>query len=75
MAAGFDHRVVRDTHDRTVGTIQGHRHPRGLVQQLIEFFLKRRRRFIHESASTGVRAGTQNTKAAAPYHRIGWFRY
>jgi hypothetical protein len=50
VGTGLDHRVVRDADDRPVGTIQGHRDPGGLLKQLIQLFLKRRRRSIHESA-------------------------
>ncbi len=53
VGAGFNHGVMRDADDCAVGTIQGHRDPSRLPEQLIQFFLKSRRRFIHESASLG----------------------
>lgn len=52
VGAGFDHRVVRHADDRPVCSIQGHRNPGRFLKQLIQFFLKLRRRFIHESASS-----------------------
>jgi hypothetical protein len=66
---------MRDADDRTVGAIQGHRNPRGLLKQLIQLFLKHRRRFIHESASDWGMAGFLNRQVAALYHRIGSFHY
>jgi hypothetical protein len=51
MGAGFDHGVMRDADDRPVGPIQGHRHSGSLSKQLIQTFLKRRCRSVHESAS------------------------
>jgi hypothetical protein len=53
VSAGLDDRVMRDAHDRAVDAIQGDRDTSGLLQQLVQFFLKRRRRFVHESASAG----------------------
>jgi hypothetical protein len=73
MGTGFDHRVVRDADNRTVCAIQGHRDPGGLLKQLIQLFLKRRRRSIHESASAWGRTGFLNRQVAALYHRIGRF--
>jgi hypothetical protein len=52
VGAGFDHGVVRDTDDGPVGAIQGHRNAGSLLKELIQFFLKHRSRFIHESTST-----------------------
>ena len=65
MGAGFDHRVVRNANDRTVCAIQGHRDPGGLPQQLIQPFLKRCHRFIHESASAWGMIGSLNRQVAA----------
>jgi len=35
MGTRFDHRVVRDTDNRTICAIQGHRDPGGLLKQLL----------------------------------------
>jgi hypothetical protein len=75
VGAGFDHRVVRDADDCTVCAIQGHRNPGGLLKQLIQLFLKCRRRFIHESASAWDRNGSLDHQVAALYHRISGFSY
>jgi hypothetical protein len=75
VGAGFDHRVVRDANDRPIGAIQGHRNPGGLLKQLIQLFLKRRRRFIHESASAWGIPGFPKRQVAALYHRMGRFSY
>jgi hypothetical protein len=75
VGTGFDHGVVRDADDRAVGAIQGHRNSGGLLKQLIQRFLKRRRRFIHESASAWGMTGFLNRQVAALYHRIGRFLY
>lgn len=75
VGAGLDHGVVRDAHDGTVGTIQGHRDSGGLPKPLLQLFLKRRRRFVHESASSWGMTGSLNCQLAALYHRIGRFLY
>jgi hypothetical protein len=75
VGAGFDHRVVRDTNNRPVCAIQGHRNPGGLLKELIQLFLKRRRRFIHEPASAGGMTGFLDRQVAALYHRISRFFY
>jgi hypothetical protein len=75
VGAGFDHRVVRNANDRTVCAIQGHRNPGGLLKQLIQLFLKRRRRFVHESASVSGMTAFPNRQVAALYHRIYRFSY
>jgi hypothetical protein len=75
VGTGFDHRVVRDADNRTVCAIQGHRNPGGLLKQLIQLFLQRRRRSIHESASAWGMTGLLNRQVAALYHRIGRFLY
>jgi hypothetical protein len=75
VGAGFDHRVVRDANERTVCAIQGHRDPGGLLKQLIQLLLKRRRRFIHESASAWDMTGFLDHQVAALYHRIDRFSY
>jgi hypothetical protein len=49
MRPGLDHRVMGDAHDRAVGSIQGHGGLRGLVQELVEFFLECGRCPIHGS--------------------------
>ena len=51
VSTGFDHRVMWDADDRSICAIQGHRDTSGLLKQLTELFLKRRHRFVHESAS------------------------
>jgi hypothetical protein len=73
VGAGFDHRIVRDAHDRTVGPIQGHRNLSRLLKQLVQLFLKRRRRSIHESASAWGMTGFLNRQVDALYHRINQF--
>jgi hypothetical protein len=75
VGAGLDHRVVRDAHDRAVGTIQGHRDSGGLLKQLLQLLLKRRRRFVHESASAWGMTGFLNRQVDALYHRIDRFLY
>jgi len=75
VGAGLDHGVVRDAHDSAVCTIQGHRDSGGLLKQLIQLFLKRRRRFVHESASAWGMIGHLNRQVAALYHRMGRFLY
>jgi hypothetical protein len=75
VGTGFDHRVVRDANDRAVCAIQGHRNPGGLLKQLIQLFLKRRCRFIHESASAWNMTGYLDHQAAALYHGIYRFSY
>jgi hypothetical protein len=75
MGAVFDHRIVGDANHRAVGAIQGHRNSGGLLKQLIQLLLKRRGRFIHESASGWGMIGLLNPQGAASYHRIGSFRY
>jgi hypothetical protein len=51
VRARFNDGVMRDTHDRTLGPIQGHRDFSSLVKQLLQFLLEFCRRFIHESTS------------------------
>jgi hypothetical protein len=75
VGAGLDYRIVRHADDRPVCAIQGHRNTGGLLKQLVQFFLKRRRRFIHESASVRDMTGVLNHQAAALYHRTGRFLY
>ena len=75
VGAGFDDRVVRDADDGPVGAIQSHRNPSGLLKELIQFLLKRRCRFIHESTSTSGTTGFLNRRGAAIYHRIHRFSY
>ena len=75
VGAGLDRRVVRDANDRPLCAIQGHRNPGGLLKQLIQLFLKRRDRFIHESASTRSLTGFPDRQVAAIYHRIDRFSY
>ena len=75
VSAGLDHRVVRDANDRTVCTIQGHRNPGGLLEQLVQLFLERRRRFIHDSVSAWGLTGFLNRQVAALYHRTDRFSY
>jgi hypothetical protein len=75
MGAGFDHRVVRNAHDRAVGAIQGHGNSGGLLKELIQLFLKCRRRFIHDSTSAWGMTGLLKRQVAALYHRVGRFLY
>jgi hypothetical protein len=75
VGAGFDHRVMRDANNRTVCAIQGHRDPSRLLKQLIQLFLKRCRRFIHESASAWGVTEFLDHQVAALYHRIDGFSY
>lgn len=75
VGACFDHRVMRDTDDRSVGAIQGHRNLGGLLKQLIQLFPKCRRQFIHESASARGMAGFLNRQMDALYHGIDRFSY
>jgi hypothetical protein len=75
VGAGFDNRVVRDADDGPVGAIQGHRHPSHLAKELIQFLLKSRRRYIHESTSEWFTTGFLNRRVAAIYHRIHRFCY
>lgn len=51
VGAGFDDGIVGHTDDRTVDAIQGHRDSGSFLQELVQFFLKRSCRSIHESAS------------------------
>jgi hypothetical protein len=66
---------MRNAHDRAVDAIQGDRDTGGLLEQLVQSLLKRRRRFIHESAS--AEGGTEFPKCqvAALYHKTGRFLY
>ena len=75
VGAGFDHRVMRDADDLAVCAIQGHRNPGGLLKQLIQLFLKRRRRFIHDSASARGLTKFLNRQVDALYHGINRFSY
>lgn len=75
VSAGLDDRVMRDTHDRAIDAIQGDRDTGGLPEQLIQFFLKRCRRFIHESASAEGGTASPKCQVAALYHRIGGILY
>jgi hypothetical protein len=75
MGSSFDDRVVRDADNRTICAIQGHRDPGSLSKQVLQLFLKRRRRFIHESASTWGMTGDLDRQVAALYHRIDRFSY
>jgi len=75
VSGGLDDGIMRDANNRTVCTIQGHRDPGALLKQLLQLFLKRRHRFVHESASGWGRTGFLVRQVAALYHRINRFSY
>jgi pyocin large subunit-like protein len=69
VGSGLNGRVVGDSHDRTIGAIEDHGDLGGLAKQLIEFFLERARRSIHESSPSWEEIHSPKLRRAADYHK------
>jgi hypothetical protein len=75
VSPGLDHRVMRDSHDRSLGPVEGHGDLRRLPQELIEFFLQSGRRPIHGWTPSRLRISPPRRPKAALYHRMPAFSY